>query len=467
MKSLATGAFVSRLAVVCLIILSAPVGVSASGVTVVDLGDFGGGQSFASFINLEGDVAGYSYVNSNYYHAFFYSGITMTIHDIGTFGGSLSQPNGLNASGEVSGTADLTVNTNSFVSNAFIYQDGVLTDLGTLGGYSLGYGLNDEGTVVGSGFFAGNTKSDAILSGSPYPPPPQDLGTLGGSFGEADFINDNGQIAGNANTSGDHGVQAFYSLNGTSLVPLTLGGASSTSYGINSSGQVIGRSSLPTGNKQHGFIYTPGAPNTLDDPNPHDLGTLVTNNAGASDAEAINNSGEVVGQSDYATTPGVPSGHHHAYSAMFVNTAWTMTDLGSLPGYRDSTAVAVNNLGEIVGFAGNGITTEAFLYLNGQMIDLTRLLPANSGFTQLLTATGINDNGVIIGQGITTTGATDAYILTYSAAALPEPSTMMSMMLGFLFGGAVLSMQRNRGAGTRVSRAETHLSACSVINVSK
>jgi hypothetical protein len=66
------------------------------------------------------------------------------------------------------------------------------------------------------------------------------------------------------------------------------------------------------------------------------------------------------------------------------------------------------------------------------MIDLNTLLPAGSGFTQLLTATGINDSGIIIGQGITTGGNKDAYILTYPEARLPEPSTSTSVAVALL-----------------------------------
>ena len=123
--------------------------------TVIDIGaiggNFGGNKSVASFINNEGDVAGYSYLDTNNYHAFFYSGITQgiytqgTVYNLGTFGGNLSVPKGLNASGEVSGTAYATGNA----PNAFLYNQGVLTNLHTLGGSNAnGYGLNDAGTVV-------------------------------------------------------------------------------------------------------------------------------------------------------------------------------------------------------------------------------------------------------------------------------------------------------------------------------
>jgi probable HAF family extracellular repeat protein len=181
-----------------------------------------------------------------------------------------------------------------------------------------------------------------------------------------------------------------------------------------------------------------------------DLNTLIFNGTtyvGTSDAEAINTLGEVVGKSDYAIgNSGVSSGHHHAYASTFANSAWTMTDLGALTGYSDSVATAINGAGEIVGTAGTGNSTAAFLYLNGQMIDLTSLLPANSGFTQLLTATGINDQGVIIGQGLTTAGSKDAYIFTYSAFTVPEPSTLVPMLLTVLVGVLIFRRRTRKDA---------------------
>jgi probable HAF family extracellular repeat protein len=40
----------------------------------------------------------------------------------------------------------------------------------------------------------------------------------------------------------------------------------------------------------------------------------------------------------------------------------------------------------------------AFIYTNGKMTDLNTLIPANSGW-ELDTASAINDNGWIVGQG--------------------------------------------------------------------
>ena len=54
--------------------------------------------------------------------------------------------------------------------------DSALTDLGTLGGRSLAYGINDSGQVVGVARPLGNTVNAFLYSGSTM----TDLGTLGG-----------------------------------------------------------------------------------------------------------------------------------------------------------------------------------------------------------------------------------------------------------------------------------------------
>src|SRR4029077_3137341 len=101
---------------------------------------------------------------------------------------------------------------------------------------------------------------------------------------------------------------------------------------------------------------------------------------------------------------------------------------------------AINSWGDVVGTATNSLgATVPFLYTNGQMIDLNALIQAaGSDFTKLLTATGINDSGMIVGQGKTASGAVNAYVLTYSAVSTPEPSTVACMLLGLLFCGAGL-----------------------------
>lgn len=65
------------------------------------------------------------------------------------------------------------------------------------------------------------------------------------------------------------------------------------------------------------------------------------------------------------------------------------------------------------------------------MIDLSDYT-GGSDFTLLYTATGINNAGDIIGEGLTTSGERHAFLLTPTddSTAVPEPATIMLTVLG-------------------------------------
>jgi probable HAF family extracellular repeat protein len=65
--------------------------------------------------------------------------------DLGTLGGSLSTALGINGTGEVVGHASIPGN----YDRAFLWQTGVMTDLGTLGFNSVATGINDQALVAG------------------------------------------------------------------------------------------------------------------------------------------------------------------------------------------------------------------------------------------------------------------------------------------------------------------------------
>jgi probable HAF family extracellular repeat protein len=113
----------------------------------------------------------------------------------------------------------------------------------------------------------------------------------------------------------------------------TLGGNYSYAYSINDSGQVVGESDMP-GGITHAFSYTPGGGTV-------DLGTL-----GGTDSYAysVNNNGQVVGDS-YTSAGNI---HAFRYSAGGV-----MADLGTLGG-TSSMAFGINDSGQVVGGAQRG-----------------------------------------------------------------------------------------------------------------
>jgi probable HAF family extracellular repeat protein len=153
-----------------------------------------------------------------------------------------------------------------------------------------------------------------------------------------------------------------------------LGGTGSAASDINRWGDVVG--SITSGGVTHGFLNAGGTYT--------DLGTLGGTN---SNANAINDAGQIVGGSDNG------SGQFHA----FTYASGTMSDLGTLGGDR-SEAFGINNHGVIVGDALNGAPAtmgfaQAFSYSGGTMTDLGTL-PGGLGST----AYAINDKGMIGGS---------------------------------------------------------------------
>ena len=157
----------------------------------------------------------------------------------------------------------------------------------------------------------------------------------------------------------------------TDLGNLT-GGTSSEALAINDSGQVVGDSTVGNGHS-HAFLYSSGTMT--------DIGTL---GGIFSYGQGIGSGGQVVGWSATLTS----GNNYHA----FVYDG-TMHDLGTLGG-ATSRAISMNAAGQIVGNSVNSIGIDrAFLYSNGIMSDLGAL-PGGAGSS---TAYSINNIGQIVG----------------------------------------------------------------------
>ncbi len=143
--------------------------------------------------------------------------------DLGTLGGYLSNGVYVNDQGQVVGFS--TVNNNpdpySFLgapTHAFLWQNGFMRDLGTLGGpdsFPSAGGINQRHDLI-----AGASYINAIpnpTTGVPTLDPflwrngvMIDLGTLGGTFGSAQAANNHGQVIGGSNLAGDVLSHAFF-----------------------------------------------------------------------------------------------------------------------------------------------------------------------------------------------------------------------------------------------------------------
>jgi probable HAF family extracellular repeat protein len=293
-----------------------------------------------------------------------------------------------------------------------------VTDLGTGGGtWSLAYGINASGQVVGDfnfnpfdpryfgGEYAFRTAPNSPINGAT-----DNLKRDGeGGFfnSEAYGINASGQVVGrgynfieDANwgfRTDPNGPITFDSL----LGGLVLNGNETWAYGINDSGQVVGFSILRW---RFGALHAfRTAPNSPINPATDDLGTL---GGTGSVAYGINASGQVVGSASitgdtashaFRTAPNSPI--NPATDDLGPGVAYAINDSGQVAGGCNVClpGVAINNFGQTVG--GSSLYAGApFVYNGSVMHDLNNLIPTGSGCV-LSAATGINDAGQIAGNG--------------------------------------------------------------------
>jgi probable HAF family extracellular repeat protein len=337
----------------------------------------GGGSSAASWISADGLIAGYSENGETdpsvpglpEVRAVLWK--NARIRDLGTLpeGGYESQANAVNSRGQVVGGATNTT-TDSYSllggteTRAFLWQDGVMQDLGTLGGAdSVALLVNEAGQVVGESFL--NDTPSAYCANLNLP------------LSSGAFLWDGGKM--------------------TNLG--SFGGTCTFASDLNNQGLVVGISTLVGDQFQHAFLWQHGLFRELHN-------TLGGNNAAAL---AINNSGDVIGWASLATDQVIRA-------SLWKNNG--MVDLGTLEGDPCSLGFSVNATGQVVGISGfqqdlagcnSGQTIRAFLWEDGSMVDLNALIPPDSSL-YLQSPETINDLGEIAGVGLDSNGNQHAFL---------------------------------------------------------
>lgn len=272
-----------------------------------DLGTLGGHYSYARAVNGDGDIVGHSNNGETDELGFVNYAFISNIYGMRDLGLRWSAASDINDRGQIVGEMQVVPGR----YHAFIYEEGEATDLGTLDGeQSFAMAVNETGQVVGEActFGAGTLPGNVFHSdhaflyedGTIF-----DLGSLGyecivendeGYLEEhcyerssATDINDRGQIVGFSSTF-DSGTHAFR-ITGEAFEDLgTLGGSQSWAYAVNDSGQVVGTSISGTDNFYHPFLYDLGVM--------YDLRELVLDRPGDFsmwEAVDINNFGQIVG----------------------------------------------------------------------------------------------------------------------------------------------------------------------------
>src|SRR5262249_12022527 len=149
----------------------------------------------------------------------------------------------------------------------FIWQNGVMTQLPTLGGYNGNtYDVNNRGVVAGQ---AQTSTLDTTCTGSVQETKPVlwvngqilELPTFAGDLdGNAVEINDHGQAVGSSGNCPDFGTaHAVLWENGTVTDLGNFGGTmNNVATDINNRGQVVGSSDLPGDTTGHAFLWQNG-----------------------------------------------------------------------------------------------------------------------------------------------------------------------------------------------------------------
>ena len=304
-----------------------PTPTSTAAYTITDLGSLGYGVTRGLAINNNGQVTGYSYTGKtitlktccggcypggphnpcveHLYHAFLWSNGTMT--DLGTLGGNNSQGLSVNLSGQVVGGSDTTTGGSSFLWDGT--KMSAISGLGT-------YAINDSGQIAG-GCGTGSGNHACLLSNGKVTQLPNPSSFTLYNCG-ASAINNNGVILGGCDDTSSY-EHAVVWQNGTPTDLGTFGGPQAEAAGINNLGQVVGFAQTST-DADHGFLWSNG----------------------------------------------------------------TMTDLG-----LNFFPAAINDNGVIVG--------SDLIYKGGTLQNLNNLIPAGSGFT-IDNATAINDKGQLVAE---------------------------------------------------------------------
>jgi probable HAF family extracellular repeat protein len=315
--------------------------------TLTDLGTLGGSETLADSINDLGQVVGMSRVTGDTdTHAFFYdNGVMQDLAPINSGDIRASFRLGLNISGRiVSGV----VTDGAYYPAIYDRQSGQTTTLGSLGSTSgftgVATAINNSGVAVGISYLTSGVRHGFVYRNGTM----SDLGSLGGYSG-ALAINGAGTAVGFSSDS-PNGFQRAVIWANNSILDIS-NGFESQALGINDFGNVVGETTTLAGN-QEAFLWSNGST--------ENLGTLAPGRS--SEAFSINNEGNIVGTSEaissvtLETNPitGVITIVTNYQNHAFLFSSGSMLDLNSMistnSGWELYYAFGINNSDQIVGW---------------------------------------------------------------------------------------------------------------------
>jgi probable HAF family extracellular repeat protein len=298
-----------------------------AGYHVVDLGTMGGAAGYAFDINDAGQIVGFAgggaFIRQD--------GVMINLGNLGGSGESMAFA--INAAGQVAGRSQAATGD----EDAFVWQAGNMTDIGALGGFASAEGINSAGEVAGWTVVDRQARAFLYRGGVMQP-----LGTLGGAESYAADISPTTQVIGySMNPLGR--FRAFSWQNGVMTSLGTLGGDESLAHAINATGQIVGQSEVH-GGAIHAFLWT---------------GRSMRDLGGPAAAYGINAAGMIVGARFI-------NGNKFLRQPVFWENG-VMTDLPTFGVEGENLAIGINGAGDIVGWSvAADFTTHATLWTRRQ-----------------------------------------------------------------------------------------------------
>jgi probable HAF family extracellular repeat protein len=315
-------------------------------------------------------------------------GVTYDILDLGTGNGNWSSAYHINERGQVLwtwATSRDPMSDRFFASHRMVWANGTSTDLSDRG-IEFTRAINDGGIILGGAYVEGSSISYLLFhidSGTVTPIDPFDGGAVVA-------INDAGDLLGFMD-----GTAAIAAQGPVETVPIPQGFTQLQPVAINASGHLVARAVVnPIGDTNQRAALVEDGIVTVLQPAPGAL---------SSSADDLNDRGLLVG------SPGIRGSrliHHTGRAFLYDSGTGATTDLGTLPGYQNSVATAINNVGQVVGYAwlpenAGVLIRRAYLYdhRTGVMTDLNQRIPHDTGW-ELVDAFDISDAGQIVGRGV-------------------------------------------------------------------
>ena len=286
-----------------------------------------------------------------------------------------------------------------FAISAFTYSP--LSAVGYFGGFgnaSYGTAIDGAGDIVGYFLNASSLYNGLYI---PNGPDATLMPITGDLHSYAEGISPDGtRIVGYSTSSSSVSHATTWTPSQTTGTDFgSLGGANSYAFGVNDTGQVVGKSQNSSG-VYHAFATDfPAQIN----PQTDDLGSQA-GSSGDSLANAINGFNQIVGMTKTTSGPEKPF-----YKNGKADTSWRLPVMTTPFNTGDfGAALAVNDRGQMVGYANTnaqGTSYRAFIWIPNNpffgLKDLNLFLTGSQTSQWVLVqATGINDAGRIVGHGL-------------------------------------------------------------------